>query len=170
MAILIAIISANYFSVKIIGYNVIDRVLFPEESDVQTIYARFDYWNKAIEMGRSSLFGVGLGNYYDNLPRIGLSNNSLFREENSVVIDDPHNMLFSTFSNSGIFGVISLILLLFYFFFQDVFLYKKNNNLINSLILAFWGEVIFLMFNPLNNYPYLILFWFTRAAINSIRT
>ena len=163
----------DYVSIRTSGANIIDRFLFPDTTEVKINGARLQYWKEATEIGLSSpVFGVGLGNYYDNLSQISrmAKKNSFFVADGSfVLIDDPHNLLFSTFATTGFFGLFSLLFLLLYFFITDVIFYRRGDLKLNALIFVFWGIFIYAFLNPWMYFSYLMFFWLIRALIEKYK-
>jgi len=154
-------------------FNVIDRMLLKEEIDVKTIKSRFNYWREALDIGKSSfLIGVGLGNYFDNLTEVSkkANLNNVIAPYKFIVIDDPHNLFFSTFANSGILGLISLSLLAVCFFINDLhsIIYLRRNIYLYIFLVFFWGMFIHAFFNPWMYYSFLSLFFFIRGVIEKI--
>ena len=147
----------------------------------RTIISRIDMWKNALQIGFSyPLLGVGLGNYYlyqsGMLNQVKFSiNYQLFKNATLQVFDDPHNIFVSIFSQTGFFGLFSIILLLSYFLLQDLnyvlLLTAKKNNLKNhillklSLMVSFWLLFLYLLFNPFNTIRSFFYFSFLRILI-----
>jgi len=168
------IVMSNFLSREIIGYNIVDRLLYPENEETATITARLNYWEEAIEIGSSSpLFGVGLGHYYDYLSSKTqqLAQSSyLNRYRAFVTIDDPHNIFFSTFATTGFTGVVSLSALFLVFLYSDIrTIFTKKDKMINALISVYWSIVLFSLFNPWLYFSYLGYLWFIRGSIESLK-
>jgi len=116
---------ANFISLEKVGQNILDRFIFTDYQEVRITKSRYTYLIEALNMGlESPLFGVGLGNYYDNLSLSSKMENlspgpGAHTEHKFIVIDDPHNIFISTFTATGLFGLFSLILLVLYLLFHD---------------------------------------------------
>jgi len=159
------------------GFTVIQRVFLEDEyEDVSTVSSRINRWKKSVEIGLSSpLLGVGLGNYYDYLDSSMKQTISLFghqEKEFEIAAHDPHNILFKTFAETGILGLMSLIMLLMYFLRKDFNVLKSDNNLSKAFVVSFWTFFSHALFNPTTTTKYQILFWLFRILIeraNSIR-
>ena len=156
-------------SPQIANYNALNRLLLEEKSDVTSIQSRFFYWEKAVEMGlSSSLFGIGLGNYYDNLSPKQIITTSIFDPKNElmkVTAIHPHNVFFAAFAETGFFGLISLILLLAYFAIEDLKSFRRNVSLHSFAIISFWSLFAFSLVQPDTILQERVLFWFLRALI-----
>ncbi len=154
--------------------STVNRFLLKDAVDTETIIRRTTLWYYAFKMGLSSpLLGVGLGNYYDNLPS-SLQQDSLSskinRSSSFVRIDDPHNVFFSTFATSGLLGLISLILMLTYFLINDIkYNYLIKNKLFFPLQVVFWSFFIFSLLNPAKSFYFYAMFWFIRAWIEKLK-
>lgn len=151
------------------GFSVVNRVLIEREEDIKSIQSRFYFWDKAVEMGRSSsFFGIGLGNYYDNLSPKYIVKLSFFDPKNNlmkVTAINPHNIFFSVFAETGLVGLLALICLLTVFIFFDIRLLKKNHPLGNSLIVSFWALFMFSLVGPTFDLQYQTLYWLLRGLI-----
>jgi len=167
------ILVTNFVSLYTVGQNIIDRVIYPGKQESETITARYNFWREATEIGFSSpIVGVGLGNYFDNLSSKSreLSKSSIVNTyESFITIDDPHNIFFSIFATTGLFGIISFILLTGYFFYTDYKIYVKNQYEVNSLIIIYWSIFIFSILNPWLYFSYLAFIWFIRGLIESLK-
>lgn len=159
-----------YFLYNAQEYNVIDRLLLQNQVDVSTITSRMDRWGEALDMGLSSpIIGVGLGNYYDYLPpssQKSYSKNSYVKEEFNAGAIDPHDIFFSTFAETGAFGISTFVLLLCYFAVKDLeILRRKKYDLTKAFIISFWTLFMFSVFNPSVSITYLSLFWLLRVMV-----
>lgn len=156
-------------SLQIIGQNSIVRLIDPNDLDKAAIRSRLNMWLLALEIGKSyPLSGVGLGNYYEYLSTIEkyqINKFSLVNTKGYVLIDNPHNIFFSLFAETGFFGLFTYVILLVYFLFYDIKLLTKKNFLSSILIFSFWSLFLFSLFNPANGLTYLNLFWVLRAMI-----
>lgn len=165
VAIFASALLANAISLSTTGFNVYDRFLFDDTVQTQTIAGRFDYWKEATEVGMENpLLGVGLGNYFDHLPQ--QSKNQKMRSilDRTIVIDDPHDIFFSTFAASGLFGLLSLMAMLAYFVYYDA---KHFHTPRKNFIIMSWGLFIFALLNPFQYAGFLYYFWFLRGVIAS---
>jgi len=152
------------------GFTVIQRVFLEDEyEDVSTVSSRINRWKKSVEIGLSSpLLGVGLGNYYDYLDSSMKQTISLFghqEKEFEIAAHDPHNILFKTFAETGILGLMSLIMLLMYFLRKDFNVLKSDNNLSKAFVVSFWILFSHALFNPTATTKYQVLFWLFRILI-----
>lgn len=170
---ILTIFLSSSFSLHTVKINIIDRLTFNDRVEKKIINSRINYWKEATEIGLSSpITGVGLGNYYDNLSeksKLANKNSNTNIHNNFITIDDPHNLFFSTFANTGFLGLISLILLLGYFFITDTFLYKKKQVMSQIFIIIFWSIFIFALFNPWMYFSYLMPFWLIRGFIEKYK-
>lgn len=157
-------ILTNYISV-----TTIDRLFLPQRSDIATIDSRFTMWMKSVDMGFSSpIFGVGLGNFYDNYPKKSTLIFSLFDWKNvaeKVVLIDPHNIFFATFAQSGLIGIGALLFMLFTFVSNDIALFRKKSLMMSTTALTFWSLFIYSLLNPALSLQYFALFWVLRSIL-----
>lgn len=150
------------------GFTVVERLFLEDKrEDVLTVTGRLERWKKATEIGLSSpLFGVGLGNYYDYLDLSAKKRFSIFKEvarEFELASSHPHNIFFATFSETGFFGLLSLMALIFYFIRKDIKILAGKNYLSKSFALGFWTLFIYAVFNPGVTTVYQSLFWLFRV-------
>lgn len=153
--------------------SVIDRFVDVDAIESKNNTSRIRYWKEATDMGLSSpLFGVGLGNYFDNLSqnsKLQNMNNAYYQNQRFILIDDPHNLFFSAFANTGFIGLSSLCLLVGYFLLTDLKFLFSENKLAQGFILTFWSLFIFAFFNPWMYFSYLALFWLLRGVIEKVK-
>ncbi len=173
---LVAVLYIGYtFLFRALGFTVIERVLLEDQpEDVSTITSRVTRWNKSVEMGLSSpIFGVGLGNYYDNLDfsmqRVFSPYESILREF-ELASYYPHNLFFRVFAETGFFGLAALTLLFVYFIKVDLKILRKSNYLAKAFIISFWILIIHALFNPSSTVKYQVFFWLFRVLIEKVDT
>jgi len=172
--IFILLIFIGYFSYVILNYNFnfsfIDRfALTDKREDVNTIRYR---WNNIImseEMAQSQpLFGVGLGNYYDNLPpekKNFLSLSNWQNKEAQIASTNPHNIFAQILSELGFLSLLFYLIMISYFAISDIKILLTQNNFTKAIIISFWSLFIFSLFNPTTTLTYNSLFWILRALI-----
>lgn len=153
-----------------LNFTVIERLFLEDPSrDYSTIVSRIDWWKRSVEIGMTSpLIGVGLGNYYDYLSWYKQKPFSLSILKNKVsekIVQDPHNILFVTFVETGILGLIFFSLLIFYFIKKDFWIIKQQNKISSMFIIAFWPLFIHAFFNPSVVIKYQVLWWILRIVI-----
>jgi len=167
----IAMISIATFN--LISQTTIDRLFLPTISDYATLSSRTEMWALSTEMGLSSpLFGVGIGNFYDNFPNKKIFKNSLIDWKNAeerVVIIDPHNIFFSTFAQTGFLGLFALIFMLFTFIKNDIQFFKENDLMFTTISICFWSLFLYSLLNPAISLQYLTLYWVLRSSLNSYK-
>lgn len=167
----IALISIVTFN--LISQTTIDRLFLPTISDYATLSSRTEMWALSTEMGLSSpLFGVGIGNFYDNFPNKKIFKNSLIDWKNAeerVVIIDPHNIFFSTFAQTGFLGLFALIFMLFTFIKNDIQFFKENDLMLTTISICFWSLFLYSLLNPAISLQYLTLYWVLRSSLNSYK-
>ena len=166
----VTIYVGNLISVNFVKYSIIDRFIFPEQQDNLSILGRIDNWNESIRMGLSSpLTGIGLGNFYDNLPSVnkphGFVADWRYKLADISAVD-PHNIFFSIFAETGFLGLFSFCLLLIYFMLNDIKSLKYDGNLNHILLIeSFWLFFLYSLFDPEYTIPYLATFWLLRLMI-----
>jgi len=153
--------------------SVVDRFVDIDAVEEKHNTSRVRYWKEATDMGLSSLlFGVGLGNYFDSLSqnsKLQNMSNAYYQNQRFILIDDPHNLFFSAFANTGLVGLLSLSLLIGYFLFTDLKFLLLDNKLIQGFVLVFWSLFIYAFFNPWMYFSYIALFWFMRGILEKIK-
>jgi O-antigen ligase len=166
-SIILGFLLINYFGLKstIFPKITIERVSFSEE-EFGSIIGRFNMWNYAHQMFRSSpLMGIGLGNYYDYLPKKEKTVYSIFKEKeilNRVTLINPHNIFFWLVAETGLLGLISFIFLLACFLRQDWNILSSSDILNKSLIISFWTLFLYSFFNPPIGLRFQIIFFTLR--------
>lgn len=172
---MIVFLFLGYFiSLKLVGFNTLDRLLFSKEEDVNTIVSRFSLWNESLTIGLSSpIFGGGLGNFYDYLHEGEKleQRGYLFNRSNKLtMIDNPHNSFFNVLASSGLLGLLSFILLILYFVKSDVqSMKRKVNYVLPAFIIAFWTLFFKSIFSPESDFTYQFIFWFLRGIIYKLQ-
>lgn len=167
------IIAVNTFSMisqVIGGKNILSRFTTQiDEYGSDSNLTRIRYWQDSIDIGNSSpLFGVGIGNYFDSLTQNAKSknmNDSNSYSERSILIDDPHNLFFSAYANTGFLGLSALLALTAYFLFTDVAKFYKYEIVLKGFILVFWSIYIYTLFNPWMYFQFFGLFWIIRGIV-----
>lgn len=169
LVILFFLYTGYLISINNVGFNSLDRLLIPEQEDITTITKRVDMWSESINMALSSpLFGVGLGNYYDNLPAREIGTFSFYKwsfQLTQLTNNHPHNIFFGTLAETGFFGLLSFVLLILYFLITDVHLFKSSSLMARAAVVSFWTLFIFANLNVPTTFPYMALFWLLRAII-----
>jgi len=166
-SIVLGFLLINYFGLKstIFPKITIERISFSEE-EFGSIIGRFNMWDYAYQMFRSSpLLGIGLGNYYDYLPKKEKTVYSIFKEKesvNRVTLCNVHNIFFWLVAETGLLGLISFIFLLVYFLRQDWNILRSSDILNKSLIISFWTLFLYSFFNPLIGLRFQIIFFILR--------
>ena len=149
------------------NYTIVDRFLLEDESDVNSITWRVEMYYESITMAKNNFWGVGLGNFYDNLS----DNSPTFSNPVSKAISlgaltsGSHNIFFHTLAESGFIGLISLILLLGYYALMDIQILKSNDLQKKILSGSFWTLIIIAQFFPAINLTFYVLFFLLRSLI-----
>jgi len=121
------------------------------------------------EMAQSQpLFGVGLGNYYDNLPpekKNFLSLSNWQNKEAQIASTNPHNIFAQILSELGFLSLLFYLIMISYFAISDIKILLTQNNFTKAIIISFWSLFIFSLFNPTTTLTYNSLFWILRALI-----
>jgi len=85
--------------------------------------------------------------------------------ERAILIDDPHNLFFSAYANTGFLGLSTLLILIVYFLLTDIMIFNKNEDVLKGYILVFWSVFIYALFNPWMYFQFFGLFWILRGII-----
>ncbi len=154
-----------------LGFSVVERFLLTDKADYSSIVSRVERWKKSVEIGFSSpIVGVGLGNYYDHLTNFEQHkfSLSLFPQEkkvNEIMNNDPLNIFFTTFGETGFIGLFSFFLLIFYFIKEDLKKINNGNKISRIFIISFWTLFINSFLDPSYIIKYQILWWTLRVII-----
>lgn len=168
------LIFIGYFSYIILNYNFkfsfIDRfALTDKREDVNTIQYRWKNIIVSEEMAQSQpLLGVGLGNYYDNLPpekKNFLSLSNWQNKEARIASTNPHNIFAQILSELGFLSLLFYLIMISYFAISDIKILFKQDNFAKAVIISFWSLFIYSLFNPTTTLTYNSLFWILRALI-----
>lgn len=168
-------LSVGYiFSISIIGFNTLDRFLFKEREDVESITSRFKYWELATSLASYfPITGIGLGNYLEYVPeasKLPFLNPLSRNVENIEVAFHPHNIFFNTLATSGFLGLLSFSLLIFYFLKTDLYYVKKASLLYKSFLIVFWSLFLYGNFVVPTNFSFQFMFWFIRGIIQQFNS
>jgi len=152
--------------------NVLTRI-FQEDVENKEIHeTRLSLLDNAWKMGLSSpLFGVGLGNYYENLKQTSKIKNKSsepYSLRRFILIDDPHNSLLSTFASSGLIGVFGFLLLFGLMLKRDILrvITAQKDIFGKMIIVSFWAFFIYSLLNPWIYFAYLSNLWFLRGLVD----
>lgn len=166
------VMGISYLMMNLIyGYSFIDRLSFQSNAaDVETIDFRLKSLFYAFDMGVEKPFtGVGLGNYYNNLPTQKIS--SPYANDISSSLTEasynPHNIFAEIVSETGFLSLFCFIFMLIYFLISDfrVLFRKETKAYDKGLVISFWTLFIYALFNPVIGLPYNTLFWSLRGLI-----
>jgi hypothetical protein len=172
---MVIFVATGFFAYSILQYNFeysfIDRfALQNQREDINTIFFRFKNLIWSEDMANTSPFlGVGLGNYYDNLPVKKLYHLSLMNWENKeseIAASNPHNIFALIISETGYINFLVYLIMLIYFVMTDLqIIFNKKNVISISFIISFWTLFIYSLVNPTTTYTYNLLFWTLRVLI-----
>ena len=139
LGLLCIIFISNMLSLSYSGFSFYDRFILSDETeDVRTITNRFSQIEDSFYMGFSSIFGIGLGNYFDNLsPEKNIyKNRSNYKDVWHIGgIEYVHNIFGTIIAESGYFSLVIFIFILFLFLKNDFNIIKKRFGLI------VWGHL-----------------------------
>jgi O-antigen ligase len=161
------------FATPNLKLNTINRVLFPIQEDYLSIDNRIKKWNDSLSLGLSNMWtGVGLGNFYLNLPNKEKVSNSISKvvtNSLSITKQDPHNIFFLIFAESGLLALVSYLLMILYFIKKD-FTYFVNRSikpldLTMFFIISFWSLFLISQVTPTSTIKYYLYFWLYRLII-----
>ncbi len=160
---------ANYFLFNTIGFSFYDRLIMNDQSeDVNSISSRITQVQTAFDMAWKTPLGVGLGNFYDNLPNTKTSSIYLFswmNLEDKGAKEFVHNIFGSVVVESGYISLLVFILLLSLFIRDDLRIIRKGQDFEKAAVIAFWTLFSYGMFNPIVPASYQVLFWGMRGLL-----
>lgn len=151
------------------GYSFVDRILLEDEiKDVRPVNFRLEQLKNGLEMGKSTLLGVGLGNYYDSLGSI--SKNNFIVNKSQLVSSQGaqefvHNIFGAVLAESGYISLFIFLLILWLFIRKDIYVLKKGQDYEKAFIIAFWSLFSYGLFNPILPASYQVLFWGIRGLL-----
>lgn len=159
------IISINYK-----GISYIDRIFISQnKEETRSLDTRMKQIYEGLNFGFVEFFGVGLGNYYDNLSSFEhytLSANIAQEKERKTVVEYVHNIFGLYAAETGMFGLLSFTILIAIFLAQDIRQLRKNRfDIKNNFIFAFWLLFIYGFFNPPITGTYQVFFWGLRGLL-----
>lgn len=158
----IIIFSFNNF----LGFKFYERFLLTDQiEDVVTIFSRYSQIKTALEMGLVSPFGVGLGNYYENLTEKRTNITLIDGERESTAYQYIHNNFATVIAESGYITFMIYCLLIIKFAEIDIQTLKKKDRYKKCFIIAFWLLFFFGLLNPPIPGSYQILFWGIRGLL-----
>lgn len=163
----VAVVLSN----ALFGFSIVDRFALKDtQEDIQTLEGRVENIGISVDMGLARpLTGVGLGNYFDNLPsgkKVSISLFNWVRREAEIASTNPHDIFLQTLSETGIVSLIFMVGLLLYFSYLDIkILLKTKDKLRLAYIIAFWALFSYSIFNPTTTLGYNSLFWLLRGLI-----
>ena len=152
-----------------VGLRFYDRFLLSNQAeDISSIKSRYWQIDDALEMGITSPFGVGLGNYYDNMKEG--KGKSVYDAFSPVLKDRTahqyiHNNFAMVIGESGYISFFFYCLLMIKFAQIDYKTLKEKDNYKKSFVISFWLLFFFGLLNPPIPGSYQILFWGVRGLL-----
>lgn len=148
----------------------LDRLNIQNLENVSTINSRIFQIKLSLDMAKKSIFGVGLGNYYDYIPSSVKKNDTSMLNKSTNFIklgadEYVHNIFGYIVSGSGYISLLIFIFILYFFIKNDIYLFNKKNNYIKAFIISFWTLFIYGLLNPIVPASYQVLFWVTRGLL-----
>ena len=153
-----------------LGYSYLDRITLESETrDVNPINFRSDQFGNAIQMSKNSLFGVGLGNYYDQLPGITKHRFLIANKSQQIAQQGAqefvHNVFGAILAESGLISVLVFLILIILFAKNDLLIIKQADQVQKALVIAFWSLFSYGLFNPVLPASYQVIFWGLRGLL-----
>jgi hypothetical protein len=162
---------ANSIGLNILKKSFVNRILLTSEESKETINSRIEQLEFAFDIGNSRIIGVGLGNYYDNLPSSKKLEKYLYpRKQIEYIgaigaVEFVHNIFGIVVTESGYLSLFIFLLILVFFLKNDTILLKKGNDYQKAFIIAFWTLFTFGFFNPTIPGSYNVFFWGLRGML-----
>lgn len=172
MMVFILFFVADFISLRLWGFSLLDRVLLRSNyDDIQSLSSRWEGIRRSFELGTSRpLYGIGLGNYFDFLPTT--IKNSVFSLSNfygTVWTSslNPHNIFAQIVVETGVIGLVYYLLMLGVFLRQDIKILKraKKNEFQTAAVIGFWTLFSYSLFNPSTTLTYNSYFWILRSMV-----
>lgn len=158
----------NMLLVNFVGFSFYDRLTFQSQAeDVDTVSQRGEQISQAFSMANSSLLGVGLGNYYDNVnvTKIDVTLSESRRVEIRNAREYIHNIFATIAAESGYLSLGIFCVILILFVKQDLANMKGKNSQKKAFIIAFWALFSWGLVNPPVSGTYQVLFWGIRGLL-----
>jgi hypothetical protein len=137
-------------------------------TNLKSIHSRVSQLILSFELQSNTIFGAGLGNYYDYISK----GRNLFLSQWQKYItlgaeEYPHNIFALYLAESGFIGFLIFVFLFLRFIYNDkINVFKKDNkNWEQATSIAFWTLFIYGFFNPPIPGSYQVLFWVLRAML-----
>ncbi|KKU04130.1 MAG: hypothetical protein UX88_C0001G0034 [Candidatus Woesebacteria bacterium GW2011_GWC2_47_16] len=154
------------------GFSVVDRLLNKDVvEDQMTISWRIEAIKESFVMGSVSLFGVGIGNYYEwtafkPITQYLPQNQKLITE--AAATSGPHNIFAQFLAETGYFSFVVFILVLLVFLVNDLKIFLSKDVLWlekMTIVLAFWGLIAGTLFYPATSLSFFISFFVFRGLL-----
>lgn len=156
-----------------------DRFLLRDyRNDVDSLRRRVVMAQQAIDLfTQYPIFGVGTGNYKDNVQVVYTSFGGRTYEPFYKILQNvyayPHNWFLLVLAENGVVGFTALLLLLYHFAKIDTVVFRSLRSdrrlLFSTFSLISWLFVFANQFTPLHNSePVVIFFWSFRGMIERI--
>lgn len=165
-------VASFYVVNSIYHFSLIDRFTFQSRNDdVITAISRIEDVERSFHLALSHpLTGVGLGNYFENLPLADKNIQSIFpwvAEESRIAAGSPHNIFALEAEEAGIANLIFFTAFVGYFLYIDYkkIIAKKKDRLSIAYSISFWSLFAYGFVNPATTLPFNALFWVLRAFI-----
>ncbi len=158
----------NPFIQRFFSRTTIDRLIEKEEfKDSSSISWRLKMFNKSIELAQTNLFGVGLGNMFNYLPKKELKGTTVNTQLSLGALSaGPHNIFFQFLGETGYIGLLMFVVLLLFLARKDFQIVKNNKNEQKKIfILCFWTLIFIVQFFPAINLTFYTLFFTLRGLI-----
>jgi|GEM_PF-1548153 len=150
------------------GFSFYDRILLSDASDISAITSRTDQIRNSIELAKEHFFGVGLGNYYDNLSFsekktewINITNS----RQSQIASEYVHNYFGLLLSESGFLSFGVFLLIVIFFIRNDWKIIQSHHQFHIAYVIAFWTLFIYASLNPLVPGTSQVLFWGIRGVL-----
>ncbi len=162
--------AADALSLRLWGFSLLDRVLLRSNyDDIQSLSSRWEGIARSFELGVSRpLYGIGLGNYFDQLPTttrsavFSLSNYYGTVWTSSL---NPHNIFAQIVVETGLLGLLYYLMMLAIFLKNDIKILKggQRNKFQAAAVMGFWTLFSYSLFNPSTTLTYNTYFWILRS-------
>lgn len=152
--------------------NVFKRFLLIDSIDKTTISERIDLLSRSWQFIKAyPIWGIGLGKFESSSTITKVSIPPLIISSSEIIMDyipDTHNLLLEFATESGLIGLIILLIVIVMFIRQDLLLIRLYHHPeINLLIIASWLFIIGAMFNSYSKAA-LYTFFILRGLLQSI--
>lgn len=152
------------------GFSYVDRFFLEDKTrDLNPLSFREKQIFQSVDMAKSYLFGVGLGNYFDYLTGLEKNRYLFYYPYQKTgyfgALEYVHNLFGLILSEVGFFSLLNFLLIILIFLKKDVKILKSKDQEKKALLISFWTVFLYGLFNPITVGSYQFFFWGLRGLL-----